>query len=1040
MTNEKILINYLHEINYLNDPLNAIGATTSTTLRSASIGGLGTSNLVRKFGVQYLITDVTNLSNPGVANLTWYWMALNGTVMGSRANGGAFFDGGTVASQGCYLVASASGGAATLPATMTVTTNFDPGGRVISLPQETVANGAALVLFVSDTGSTYYDSDMRYGGARHTPQAGLAGVIERKPYFTISSAIAALGGAVKNIVVMDSEIYDEEISTGATLNYLSANTGCAPTLTCGIGARVTREVVHDGNNVDTAYVSKTGVDAAGGGTWAAPYLTIQYAFTNRGARTYMDIMDSGIGYSGTISAAMTIEPIYGMIPTACFVIDTVATTSIYGFITSVYINIDNYSGNVSDCTTISAAIFGIWAMQRINGSTFSRILFNNWNIGFYDDEGLHSAGSTITFSKCIFSGINGTGINIENPNTTANYTITNCIFNKCGTGIYIYQRVNGVFTGTIENCTFYKNTYGIILDSTAGCTYTAITRDLINYGNTTSDFYSTLLTPSFSRTNYLLKTGWIEGVNCILTDPKFSQTSFLPYMLGLRPDSGAYKTDTSTSDMGAQLAVVTLGANSQTVNGFIIDGQSQYNNGISQAATRTGCIIKWCTLKNFQGIAIDNYATANTTTQILNCFVMDNGCGLRLAYGANTIDESIFSGNASFGVWADWTVNSFTNCVFYGNDYGLNLAVNSAGVTYRNNISNGNFTYGIYSVVALVATYSCINDAINSLVDIMDASNIEADPYLVDVDADDYHIKTIEGGAMIDSLCKDAASDGGDIGAYIMDRSISSEAWRKYQLAWNPLKMDPEYNGKGVVSFENALGGASMFEKGHKRVFPFQWSAEQASTGELWKKIQFLSSLVPDRDQGRTADQCRMRLHLLPTQFLASGAAGTVDATAKTITDVALALTEDELKGWHVGVKFTFGTGMVVDAVAKTATKAAAGWTVDQWAGYYFYYLGYYYIILSNSATVLTLADPNATLTSTTTAYSIDKYFKILKNEPTILYLQDDDGELLTGPYGYYVDFIEVKSVSPKFKTSQERYFHQQETWKNGFELILEET
>ena len=54
---EKLLLNYYHDQSYNNDPVNAIGATTSLTLRTVPTPS-GDIAYVRKFGTDYLISRI----------------------------------------------------------------------------------------------------------------------------------------------------------------------------------------------------------------------------------------------------------------------------------------------------------------------------------------------------------------------------------------------------------------------------------------------------------------------------------------------------------------------------------------------------------------------------------------------------------------------------------------------------------------------------------------------------------------------------------------------------------------------------------------------------------------------------------------------------------------------------------------------------------------------------------------------------------------------------------------------------------------------
>ena len=213
-TNEKILLSYLHNTTYTDTPDNQVGTDVDQTTIFGS-GNLQrtvptpSSDIayVKKFGNAHTIKDLTNLSDPGVANLTWTVKTADGvTTYGSRANGGAYVDGSTTADfTTIRLEASASGGAVVLPASMTLT-DADAGAITVVLPTETVADGDVRIFYIGKRGSSYYDTDLKYGGSRHTPILGSNG----NYYFDIATAYAALNSANDGVAIFDNEIMDED--------------------------------------------------------------------------------------------------------------------------------------------------------------------------------------------------------------------------------------------------------------------------------------------------------------------------------------------------------------------------------------------------------------------------------------------------------------------------------------------------------------------------------------------------------------------------------------------------------------------------------------------------------------------------------------------------------------------------------------------------------------------------------------------------------------------------------------------------------------
>ncbi|MEE9117255.1 MAG: hypothetical protein V3U02_01505, partial [Calditrichia bacterium] len=490
MINEKILVHYERDLVYKNDPKNAVGATKSTTLRTVTTHNDTVTKYVKKFGNAYTIEDITDgvittpRSDGGGVNKWWYEFydfdthTLLATV--KDENGvSTFVDGAALASAaiGVYVKVVLKSGTATINNgdRVRVDTDIDVGGRNIRFSAETFTSGEMLFYFAYSSSSYYMDSitdqSAKYGGYRG---AGVGTL--RQPYFNIQDAIdavAAAGAPFTNVTVLDSESYDEQPDADFAGIKVQAALGQTPTITSGVGARVTREVEHDGNNADTAYVSKTG-DDANDGTYKEPYLTITFAEANIGARTSINIMDDNFyNESIDITTGLIVESIYGKVP-------TIHRTSVVDYIfrinhTDVVIagfNIDgntmvaegirfhvNYSGNTKN-NDIYNCIIGIG-----NNATFSgNILFNHVyncvtggivvggvNTGLIEFNIIHdviSTGAVPTGSGILMNAV-GVGTQIARNN----------ICYDCTIGILL--GVSGATATTIENNTIYDCNYGL---------------------------------------------------------------------------------------------------------------------------------------------------------------------------------------------------------------------------------------------------------------------------------------------------------------------------------------------------------------------------------------------------------------------------------------------------------------------------------------------------------------------------------------------------------------------------------------------------
>jgi hypothetical protein len=1081
-TNEKILLNYLHETDYSNTPDNQVG----TDADQDSI--FGTGNLqrtvpapagdiayVRKFGNPFTITDLDGLSDPGVANLTWTVKTVDGaTTYGSRANGGAYVDGSTTGTATAIrLEASVSGATTVLPTTMNINDSV-VGGLTVNLPAESVTSAEARVFYISRAGSSYYDVNCKYGGARHTPTLTTSPAIYS--YFDIATAYSVLTTTNDDgVEILDSETYDEDLTTSNQAldieqTTIYATSGVSPIITRGIGARTSREVTTQYNNTTAIYFNENGNDA-NAGTWQNPKLTIAGAIA---ARTTEDIVYGGSGATAsggvfsenvTIAAAYTIEADYGYIPKIYNTTgNAITVTATGGKIRGLWIELCTLNGfyilgaaacgstEIYDCTFYNISQDGINSQSTgfdLDVTIQDCVIESIGRYGIFSSRS-NLGGNTATNNivRNIIKNINSWGINLfrfgtggQNGNLTDN-VIYNCI----GRGLHI----DGAYTGTISNNTIFDITsgdgYGFYFDNATATVNGMIihtTKYAVSAGAALTLEYGNFYNYSVAKFN-----GAPTNNNEIDGDPKLCKTTETPYKLGLSADSPCYRADASSYDTGTRLRIIEIDASDIVINGIKIDGQSQYNNAIFilDSANHTGLNIKWCSIYDLQGIAIDLYDDGTDLDAIiLNNLIYDNGNGLKLVYGGNTIDENIIYNNAQFGIHSDRTNTTLNHNVFYNNNIGLYLESNST-ISLKNSIFHSNSLYGINSEVAIIPTYCCITDGITSNVDKSDSSNITNNPLFVNTTSgsEDFNIKTIEFGYDYNSACKDAAETTAfpDIGAYDITRAITNDYWKKHQFTYNPRVVEFQINSKGNVTFNSGTGTQWNWSKARRRGFMFKWQTGQYSNETDRLKVEFFNSLYQRADKERSNEDVKVRFNPLPSQQIDSGTSATISATAKTITDSAKSLIEDEYKGYHVGVKFDSDSanGTITAATKKLLVAPSPAWTADEWIGYYFPYGGYYYYISDNDADELTLSDPDSTLANASNIdWTIEKYFKITENTATVLTVEDDDSELVAGTYDWIIRFIECHILSPNMKYSQPRYYFQKETWKTGYSMYLEE-
>lgn len=1076
LLNEAILINYKRTITYENEPVNVIGATTDITLRTIETYDNTDAKHVRKFGTDYLITDVTDIEDPIDVNMTFKVYALDGTLLGSRTGGGAFVDGSTVSqAQGCYLEIEASGGAVTILASITIDTDVDTGGLAFTCPAESVADGDTLRLYLSDTSSTYYDADYKYGGARHTPTG-----VSRLPYFDPNSAYAVLGGAFDKVVVLDSATYDYEFTFSTATSYVFAALGQTPTLTSGIGARTSQEVTTQYNNLTAVYFNENGNDV-NAGTWQEPKESVSQAtavgfnankaavYGGSGASANVIInFTSSLGIAIGVAGDYIIESDYG------YNLTFRATASISSIINMGTSNegLSSY-GIIYDGNNLATNGLQITGKSRTmieQDNTFKN-LTNAITSG-------HITTETLTIDKCLFDNINGSCIayTISGTNCTINirknifknfrdygYSMTggavastveisnNIIYNSTGPAPVGVNIGGAIINGNIINNTIDNIDTGIKYNVTTNNATTEknILTNCVTEGITSNVLHNIDYNSFYGNTsNYTLTGG--SSTNETTTDLLYIDENNNKYGLGgLIDDIGgslspAYKSDGSENDRGANLRTVLIGANDVYINGFIIDGQDQYNNGIGTtgASDYTGMLIYWNDLINYNGAALDIYSGADTDGEIKNNDINNNGWGIALIYGGNIVEENLIYRNIHFGIYANYTAQSLDHNDIFLNRWGVYLGANISGIIFKNSISHFNTLYEIYSEVLLTIDYCCITEvgALNNIT--LDEHSFTDNPLFVNTNdgEEDFNIKTIELGYSVDSPCKDSADDDTDIGALQINRDIESDAWKKHELNYNPRNIDFRHEGKGIIKFEDGTGSLDLFMKDDKRIYVFKYAKRQYMDETDRKKLEYFNTLVQGRVNSLTKDDTKLRLAFKPTDKLLTGTSATVDATARTLEDTSLSLVENEFKGFWMTVQFETGSGMVINPTTKKGLVSGAGWTTNEHQGRFFFHNGYYYRILSNDSDEVVFSDPNDTLISETVNYSIEKYFRITSNTEDIFCLADPDSELISGTYDYYINFIEVKVQNPKTAYTQLRYFYQKEEWKTGLTIAFEET
>lgn len=1079
LTNENILLHYALQRTFNNDPLLEIGATDSLTLRTVDTISGDTAN-VRKFGIDYLITQVTDIQDPINVNMKFLVYALDGTLLGSRVGGAAFVAGSTVTAQGCYLEIEASGGAVTVLSSITIDTDIDAGGLTFTCVLDIVLDGDTLRLYLSDTGSTYYDSGLIYGGDRHSPALNNS----RKPYFTIAAGYSALNSANDGVLVLDSAVYDEELDLDRATTFVLAAIGQTPTITRGKGTRITRSTTQEYNNL-TAYYFNTNGNDANPGTWQEPVLTLAQVDTLQGAGAFHAVYGgSGAESSATYDEDINFDSATGIKFESDYFYMLTINSDFTNRIDLYGINFDglgtnvvmitlnkNRGNNIIDCTiqnTITnASIFfnGSDAVTNTVNNCFflnndicitlnnvqdgdiniDKNIFENYIYGIREQELIAAVGAPEI-------NINNNVFNSNNQNHIADIQILERL--NAGTHTYTGNWNNNIFINGIGRAIWFNTNVVTDIITAINMNNNIIMDKAKGIDNDNTNFTPTARNNCFFN-NTLDTEGLIINTAPINDDPDICNETNGHF--GIQPISPCYRAGNDSDDVGIKTRIIEINGSNITINGFIIDGQIDYATGIFilDTANHTDIILKWNTIKRFIGGGVDLYDDdTDLDAQILNCKINNNGYGAGLHYGGNTVQENLFYRNSQQGLYLDQTVVTVNHNVFFLNNYGLYLDTNIAAIFIKNNIINSNSTNGIFSNQTINTITNCdITDFVSSNVDIADETNITASPLFINVSADqeNFNIKTrktnvfdsegnIVGQFSVDSPCLEKADDGTDIGAYQVNREKAKDWYSKFQLYSNPMELNPLFGLRNSTDFINALGSTFKIGSSHKWTFPFNWSDNDDQTEEQVDIIRYIASLVETDENGLFGDATNVLIHFLPDQLILTGTDGIIDINNNTLSDSNLNMNVNKYKGFHIGVKFFSGSTLIIDSMAKTMEATGESFDTDEWKGFFIYNRKNYYLVLSNDADTFVVSDPFDTLIDETLAsFSVEKYFKIFSNSKNQFKVIDEDGELLTGTFPYYIDFIICQSESENFQTIQEGYFFKRKQSQTGMSLPLGE-
>ncbi len=942
---DNIILHFQHLIAWLITGVNQVGVDTSASTEKRDIPTPGGDiAYVRKHGLLYPALNISAGTTKGTdtgggqtLRFKFYGIT-SGTLLYTinDVNGGVggVDPGDTLDSaEGIKCVISCEAGAGVTIANgrqITVVSDVDGGGKVFYFGGETLDNGESITVYLSNTGSTYYSDDYIHGGFRHTPALNDL----RLTYFDPITALAALQTANDDgIEIVDSKIYDILPDIAFSQIHLYATDGQAPTLTRGVGARITREVSTHFDNFTAVFFNENGTNVTTGvggyrDSWQDPYGTFANAQIAAAAKGVILIIYGGTGATvsgGNFSGAQTcslangnLEPEYGYKPNFLHTATVITITSAGFDINGVSVNGNNLTRrgidiSINDSTNILSnlsitnnAEYGIFGDNSFKGRIYNSEIYSNGSKGIYLKDDFGGGGIDGRIYDNIIYNNGGNGIDIENKRAnSSNVIINNLIYNNIGSGIKFLTSGGTPHSGEIENNTCWGNSYGI--NYAENGTFTGNIRDNICWNNTIFDMILTAGAIAIDYNNYLTNSGFTPGVNDINTDPKFCKES-LPYKFGISADSGAHKTDSSGDDMGAHFRIIEINESDIEITGINFDGQEQYNNAIfiADGVDHTGLIIKWCNVFDFQGIPIDPYDDdANTNCIISNNKIHNNGNGLKLSRGGNTVEYNLIYNNTAIGIWSDYAIQTFNHNICFGNKYSFYFETNTASIIIKNCILHGN-SFGIHSEIAIAIKSCCITDAYTSNVDVTDESNVLDSPNFINttVGSEDFNIKTKAGGYNFDSPCLDAADDGYDIGAYLLTRVISNDSRKMYQLANDPTTMDRVKKCIDQTSSRHAQGRLSLYGKAHKFTFPLIWGDEEYSTEDQYDILEYISTLIQTLENEITKEETLIRCLLLPDTHYETGTAATISAALKTIVLSTKSWIWNKFKGWWADIHF----------------------------------------------------------------------------------------------------------------------------------------
>lgn len=271
--------------------------------------------------------------------------------------------------------------------------------------------------------------------------------------FETKSAVEDLGG--NYAVILDSEVYNEEVNVFQDGVELYAADGQAPTIRITPGAesgtygarREGREKFSGGAGSTFCYVAKNGNDATGSrGNESLPFLTVQAAVTASSTGDTIQIQDSGVYEEDIVcgAKALIFQAKDGEVPTllgrsqlaAGVTIDVTAnnTLKLYG------LRLEQRAGSLassigpdSDLEAYDCTFFGgANAIEQVAASTRAWQIHNS---AFYNHTGIQITSKTLSFTmrNCYFAGGASYAMSVE----AATLDVDMVTMEKCELGMIV---------------------------------------------------------------------------------------------------------------------------------------------------------------------------------------------------------------------------------------------------------------------------------------------------------------------------------------------------------------------------------------------------------------------------------------------------------------------------------------------------------------------------------------------------------------------------------------------------------------------------